>query len=493
MRKKPILPIYACLFGLFGMAPLPCYAATLGDLNVASFLGQTLSGTVDISQTDGQDLPITCFQAVKPENAARQELPWLADVQLRRQKRAGQTRLRLSTQQPIDEPLLAIAVQIGCGVDVTREYILMLSPATLAQPGAALAEGSQLSNSPDANAAALAPADTPASSKPKRRPAVAKSTNPAPAPNRPAAPAAHPTHTWLIGEGESVASLSSALYPDNPKMRKAFTQAVFQANPDLVMEYSSRDLLPKGMALVVPDLQRLANTSAALPESQAAPAAKAATISPNNPTSPASANPLASAGSAQPAQTDRLVVSELNAATGYPGDLVVNEQIAASRQELLQLNRFIGNALPPSNAAETSELLALQRRLVAMQETLTQLHLTEKNLQAPGQLPPAGTLPADPGSPAVRPVPDADNQPPAERSITVPGKQNPAVSSRSQQLILGAGMSLLGIVLGIVFAYLGQLALARWRERSQYLPLEDELDRAIKASRSAPAKDDSSF
>ena len=54
-------------------------------------------------------------------------------------------------------------------------------------------------------------------------------------------------------------------------------------------------------------------------------------------------------------------------------------------------------------------------------------------------------------------------------------------------------MSLLGIVLGIVFAYLGQLALARWRERSQYLPLEDELDRAIKASRSAPAKDDSSF
>ncbi len=425
MKKTLILPICACLFGSISTSG---FAAALGDLNVASFLGQRLSGTVELIQPVGQDLPISCFRAVKPENAASQNLPWLAKIHVNLQRRTGQARLLLTSSQSIDEPMLALAIQIGCGIDVTREYLLMLSPAPSTKP-------TELTPAKAVSRAATPP-DSSIAGKTSQKPLKQ----------------AHPTHTWIIGDGESVSGLASALYPENAKMRKAFTQAVFQANPDLVMEYSSRDLLPPGLVLVVPDLQNLANSPAAIAASSGEIIKPAHDL-------PASRLPVPdqryTAQQLPERSSDRLVVSEVTDATAYPGDLVVHERAEASRQELLQLHRFINTALPPSNDTDTAELIALQRRMAVLQETLEQIRLAEKRIEIPSSpLPPVAEV----------------KQMPLERTALpetaiLPANKNPALSTNRDKLILGVGTGTLGIVLGLTFAYLGQNMLTRWRRR----------------------------
>lgn len=424
MKKTLIRPIYACVLASMS---LPIYAAALGDLNVASFLGQRLSGTVELTQQVEQDLPIHCFRAVKPENAASQNIPWLAKIHVNSQRRNGQSRLLLTSSQSIDEPLLALAIQIGCGIDVTREYVLMLSPAPSTKPVDLVAVH-------------------PTSRTPQASTGAAKNTHPS-------AKQTHPTHTWIIGDGESVASLAGALYPDNQKMRKVFTQAVFQANPDLVMEYSSRDELPPGLVLVIPDLQRLANSPAARPESN------------DEVVKPTQKLPESKLSSAAPREiarqspirvSDRLIVSEVTDATAYPGDLMVHEHAEASRRELLQLQRFINTELTPTNDADTAELVALQHRMAVLQETLAQIHLAEKGIEATSTPLSAKQMPQERIAPA-----------------SLPASGNPALSSNRDKLILGAGTGTLGIILGLTFAYLGQSVLSRWRRRQQS-PLPDD-------------------
>jgi hypothetical protein len=426
MKKTLILPICACFFG---SVSAPGFAAALGDLNVASFLGQRLSGTVELTQPIGQDLPVSCFRAVKPENAASQNLPWLAKIHVNLQRRSGQHRLLLTSSQSIDEPLLALAIQIGCGIDVTREYLLMLSPAPSAKPAElALARSTYRTQvTPEGSIAGQT------SQKPSK-----------PAP---------PTHTWIIGDGESVSSLAGALYPDNAKMRKAFTQAVFQANPDLVMEYSSRDLLPSGLVLVVPDLQRLANGPAARPASNEEVVKPAQDLPEAKLSVPGQRE---TARQQADNRSDRLVVSEVTDTTAYPGDLVIHERVEASRQELLQLHRFINTELAP-NDTDTTELIALHRRMLALQEALEQIRLAEKRIEIP-----PSTVPA---------IAEA-RQMPQERTVspdaaTLTAGRNPALATSRDKLILGAGTGALGILLGLAIAYLGQNMLLRWRRRQQ--------------------------
>lgn len=422
MKKNIALAASAAL--LAALSPTS-HGVTLGELHVASFLGQRLSGSVEVKNTEGAALTTACFQAIKSREAEEQNLPWISKVTINLEKRADKLRLILTSAQPIDEPILGLAIQLGCGIETSRDYLLMLSPP----PSIVTAEITK----PVSPVRIDPPAEKPAARKRPPEPQPVK--NP---------PAGNPAHTWIIGKGESVSSLASALYPDNPRMRKAFAQAVFQANPDLVMDYSSRDTLPQGLVLAVPDLKKLANTPAALP------AATDNIVRPSSPKTDESPAP----GGAKPnvqehkeAQSDRLLVSEIGDADAYPGDLVFRKRLEASRQELHQLSRFVESSLPATN---DPELMALQRRMAALQNALTEIHAAESGVQKP---PLPNTAKA---AEEVRPSGPALN-----------ASKNTNAQDSWHGLLAGGGMALVGIALGIWLGALGRDGMAAWRQRKE--------------------------
>jgi hypothetical protein len=401
------------------------HAVTLGELHVASFLGQRLSGVVEVKNTEGAALTTACFQAIKSREAEEQGLPWISKVTVNLEKRTDKLRLILTSAQPIDEPILGLAIQLGCGIDTSRDYLLMLSPPPSI-------DNVQVSK-PVSPARIEPPAEQPVA---RKRPAEPKPVK--------SAPATGPAHTWIIGKGESVSSLASALYPDNAKMRKAFAQAVFQANPDLVMDYSSRDTLPQGLVLAVPDLKKLANTPAAI-----APAADEITrptqTKTNESPTPGSTKPNIQEN--EEMKSDRLLVSEIGDADAYPGDLVFRKRLEASRQELHQLSRFVESSLPASN---DPELMALQRRMAALQDALTEIHAAESGVRKP-------TLPS-----AAKAAEEAR---PAGPTLTASKDTNAQDSWHG--LLAGGGMALVGIALGIWLGALGRDGLSAWRQRKE--------------------------
>jgi phage tail protein X len=386
-----------------------------------------------IAEKEDTALTSACFQAIKAQEADAQNLPWIAKVNINMETRGEKRRLILTSAQSIDEPILGLAIQVGCGADVTREYLLMLSPPTLV------------------NAEINQPLPPPRSAQQTEKPVARQAPPPKPSPKPTPKPAAAqtsstPAHTWIIGKGESVSSLASALYPDNAKMRRTFAQAVFQANPDLALDYSSRDTLPQGLVLAVPDLKKLANSPAAAVEQPADSIVRP--VPPKASESPTPNNTKPQVQESAETQSDRLLVSEIGDADAYPGDLVFRERLAASRQELHQLNRFVESSLPPSN---DPELMALQRRMAALQGALKNIQAAESGIQ-----------------PAVQKTVVASAEDQRPNTLSVSANKSTSAQDSWHGLLAGGGMALVGIALGIWLGAIGRDAVSTWRQRKEF-------------------------
>jgi hypothetical protein len=100
-------------------------ALGLGDLRGQSILGEGLRLEADVLGEGKAALDPSCFRLVAPGN---DDLPWLkkATLGLRRGKTVV---LEIRSDVPLREPILQLAVQIGCGHEVVREYMVLASPA----------------------------------------------------------------------------------------------------------------------------------------------------------------------------------------------------------------------------------------------------------------------------------------------------------------------------------------------------------------------------
>ncbi|MBU2450544.1 MAG: hypothetical protein KJ960_14745 [Gammaproteobacteria bacterium] len=100
-------------------------AVGLGDLRGQPVLGERLQLEVDLLGAEKQKLDASCFRLVRPSGG--DDLPWLKKAGLSVRKSA-QPVLEIRSDVPLREPILQLAVQLGCGNEISREYILMASP-----------------------------------------------------------------------------------------------------------------------------------------------------------------------------------------------------------------------------------------------------------------------------------------------------------------------------------------------------------------------------
>jgi pilus assembly protein FimV len=100
-------------------------AIGLGELRGAPALGERPQLEVAIIGGEKAGLDPACFRLKQP--AGDRDMPWLKQGTL--SIRRGQPPvLLISSHLPLNDPALGIAVEIGCGYDVVREYVLLASP-----------------------------------------------------------------------------------------------------------------------------------------------------------------------------------------------------------------------------------------------------------------------------------------------------------------------------------------------------------------------------
>lgn len=106
-------------------------AIGLGELRGQPFLGEQLRLEIVILGVDKQLPDPTCFRLVRPEGA--DDLPWLKKATLS-VRRETPPILEIRTDAILREPILQLAVQLGCGHEVSREYMLLASPEKNVSP-----------------------------------------------------------------------------------------------------------------------------------------------------------------------------------------------------------------------------------------------------------------------------------------------------------------------------------------------------------------------
>lgn len=143
-RSTKHLALLAALAALTGEAA----ALGLGELRGAPALGERPRLQIDILGSDRLATNPECFRLVRPSSDSG--LPWLKQGTLR--VRPGKPPvLEVSSHMPVTDPLFEVAIQVSCGYDSTREYVVAVSPPS----SAALKASSALPKTEPAPASAV--------------------------------------------------------------------------------------------------------------------------------------------------------------------------------------------------------------------------------------------------------------------------------------------------------------------------------------------------
>ena len=103
-------------------------AVGLGDMRGQPVLGESIKLEVALLGAEKEKLDAACFRLVQP--ASSDGLPWLSKAALAVRGGAYPV-LEIRTEAPLREPLMQLTLRLGCGHEVSRDYILMASPATV--------------------------------------------------------------------------------------------------------------------------------------------------------------------------------------------------------------------------------------------------------------------------------------------------------------------------------------------------------------------------
>lgn len=119
------------LFVLALTASLPAHGLGFGELSVSSGLGQPFNGHIQLLDAPTDTSP-DCFKLRPVENSA---LPLPPGIRLEIERLPDkQARLKLSSGQPIYDPVLGFVARAICEVQLEREYALLLDPVVVSEP-----------------------------------------------------------------------------------------------------------------------------------------------------------------------------------------------------------------------------------------------------------------------------------------------------------------------------------------------------------------------
>jgi len=185
-------------------------AIGLGEITQQSGLGRPLRMVVPIIAAAGEEISGECFK-LAPTQRSGDGIPEILTARIALERTASGARLVVTTIRPVDDPVVKVTLQAGCGATVRREYTLLLDPQPIdtpvanetatVPPPAADAAGRPEAAAPATGIAAGAGASPPPTAAPAPRaqdrrragpPGPARSTAPAPTPGSAATPAPRP-------------------------------------------------------------------------------------------------------------------------------------------------------------------------------------------------------------------------------------------------------------------------------------------------------------
>lgn len=192
------------LFALSGAA----YALGLGELRGQPSLGERFRLEVEILGDGKAALDPSCFRLIPPASGG--DLPWLKKASLSIRK-GSPSILEISSETPLRDPVTVLALQMACGHEVGREYVIFASPPKAAPPDLPVRQEVPLSSNPGASAKKPTPVVRPRNLAPRQadvperlKPRVAeKRMAPNPVPDR-----------LLLSNGEDVGEPSLRLATD---------------------------------------------------------------------------------------------------------------------------------------------------------------------------------------------------------------------------------------------------------------------------------------
>jgi hypothetical protein len=169
-RSISRISLIAALLVLGGEAA----AVGLGDIKGVPALGERPRLQIDILGGEKAGLDSGCFRLKQPGGDTG--LPWLRQGTLTLRKGKPPV-LEIRSHLPLNEPMLAVAVHVACGYDVTREYVVLASPPS----GQALTEMAPLPREADTAPSRVANVERPVAAR-KAPPPVAPIAAPSVAP-----------------------------------------------------------------------------------------------------------------------------------------------------------------------------------------------------------------------------------------------------------------------------------------------------------------------
>lgn len=101
------------------------WAVGLGELRGQPALGERIRFEVSLLGAEKLNLDPACFRLVQPSGSS--DLPWLKKGGLN-VRRGTPPVLEIRSETPLREPILEVGIYLGCGHEVSRDYVVMASP-----------------------------------------------------------------------------------------------------------------------------------------------------------------------------------------------------------------------------------------------------------------------------------------------------------------------------------------------------------------------------
>lgn len=106
-------------------------AVGFGELRGQPYLGERPRLEVDLLGTDALPIDAACFRLIQPSGSG--ELPWLRRATFSVRKGVPKV-LEIRSETPVRDPILELTVYLGCGHEISRQYVLFASPAPETAP-----------------------------------------------------------------------------------------------------------------------------------------------------------------------------------------------------------------------------------------------------------------------------------------------------------------------------------------------------------------------
>jgi pilus assembly protein FimV len=113
-------------------------AAGLGELRLASQLGQPLKAEIDIVSTKAAEKGFSAGLAPSLQRGQGEMAPALSGIRFKVIRRGGRSVLLLSTRQPVNGPYLQLPIELRSSTArFTRHYAVLLDPPSYSRSGVA--------------------------------------------------------------------------------------------------------------------------------------------------------------------------------------------------------------------------------------------------------------------------------------------------------------------------------------------------------------------